>query len=114
MNLDSGLQILVANLYSPCPQPELAMGMPPHSDHGLLTLPTQSGICGLQLLHNGKWVNVNAIPNSFLVNTGDHIEAEAAKPSISRSHNSISRVILKLLEKRTCGRLRFAEMKLFF
>ncbi|KAH9722392.1 hypothetical protein KPL70_006720 [Citrus sinensis] len=77
MNLDSGLQILVANLYSPCPQPELAMGMPPHSDHGLLTLPTQSGICGLQLLHNGKWVNVNAIPNSFLVNTGDHIEFDS-------------------------------------
>ncbi|KAH9697602.1 2-oxoglutarate-dependent dioxygenase 19 [Citrus sinensis] len=74
MNLDSGLQILIANLYPPCPQPELAMGMPPHSDHGLLTLLTQNGICGLQLLHNGKWVNVNAVPNSFLVNTGDHIE----------------------------------------
>lgn len=74
MNLDSGLQILTANLYPPCPQPELAMGLPPHSDHGLLTLLTQNGIAGLQLLHNGKWVNVKAVPNSFLVNTADHIE----------------------------------------
>ncbi|KAJ4716838.1 protein DMR6-LIKE OXYGENASE 2-like [Melia azedarach] len=74
LNLDSGLQIMTVNLYPPCPQPELAVGMPPHSDHGLLTLLTQNGIAGLQVLHNEKWVNVNALPYSFLVNTGDHIE----------------------------------------
>ncbi|XP_062020631.1 2-oxoglutarate-dependent dioxygenase 19-like [Rosa rugosa] len=69
-----GLQVFIANLYPPCPQPELALGMPPHSDHGLLTLLIQNGINGLQVQHDGKWVNVNAIPNSFLVNTGDHLE----------------------------------------
>ncbi|KAJ0078025.1 hypothetical protein Patl1_37161 [Pistacia atlantica] len=74
LNLNSGLQLLIANLYPPCPQPDLAMGLPPHSDHGLLTLLTQNGIGGLQLQHNSKWVNVDAPPNSFLVNTGDHIE----------------------------------------
>lgn len=74
LNLNSGFQLLIANLYPPCPQPDLAMGLPPHSDHGLLTLLTQNGIGGLQLQHNGKWVNVDAPPNSFLVNTGDHIE----------------------------------------
>ncbi|EXC41811.1 putative 2-oxoglutarate/Fe(II)-dependent dioxygenase [Morus notabilis] len=74
LNLESGLQVFAANLYPPCPQPELAMGMPPHSDHGVLTLLIQNGICGLQIQHNGKWVNVNAIPNSFLVNTCDQLE----------------------------------------
>ncbi|GMN58968.1 hypothetical protein TIFTF001_028068 [Ficus carica] len=74
LNLESGLQAFVANLYPPCPQPELAMGMPPHSDHGLLTLLIQNGISGLQIQHNGKWVNVNAIPNSFLVNICDQLE----------------------------------------
>ncbi|XP_031285646.1 protein DMR6-LIKE OXYGENASE 2-like isoform X1 [Pistacia vera] len=74
LNLDSGLQILVANFYPPCPQPDLAMGMPPHSDHGLLTLLIQNENGGLQLQHNGKWVNVNASSNSFMVNTADHIE----------------------------------------
>ncbi|XP_057967722.1 2-oxoglutarate-dependent dioxygenase 19-like [Malania oleifera] len=75
LNLASdGFQILAANLYPPCPQPELAMGIHPHSDHGLLTLLIQNGIGGLQVQHNGKWVPVNANPTSFLVNTGDHME----------------------------------------
>ncbi|KAF9610813.1 hypothetical protein IFM89_025054 [Coptis chinensis] len=74
LELESGLQILTGNLYPPCPQPELAMGMPPHSDHGLLTLLIENEIGGLQLKHNGKWINVQALPNSFLVNTGDHLE----------------------------------------
>ncbi|GMI82809.1 Germination Insensitive to ABA Mutant 2, Gain-of-function in ABA-modulated Seed germination 2 [Hibiscus trionum] len=67
-------QLLVANMYPPCPQPELAMGLPPHSDHGLLTILMQNGIDGLQVMHKGKWVSINPLPNSFLVNTGDHME----------------------------------------
>ena len=74
MNMDSSTQVLVANLYPPCPQPELALGMPAHSDHGLLTLLIQNEVGGLQVEHKGKWFNVNAIPNSFLVNTGDQLE----------------------------------------
>ncbi|XP_052206113.1 2-oxoglutarate-dependent dioxygenase 19-like [Diospyros lotus] len=76
MDLESGFQVFVANLYPPCPQPELTMGMPPHSDHGLLSLLIQNDTPtgGLQLQHNGKWVNVNAPPNCFLINTADHLE----------------------------------------
>ena len=67
-------QLLVANMYPPCPQPELSMGLPPHSDHGLLTILMQNEFAGLQVMHNGKWVLINPLPNSFLVNTGDHME----------------------------------------
>ena len=74
MNMDSGLQILTVNLYPPCPQPEYAMGLPPHSDHSFLTLLIQNGIGGLQVQHKGQWFDVNPIPNSILVNTGDHLE----------------------------------------
>ncbi|XP_002265816.1 2-oxoglutarate-dependent dioxygenase 19 isoform X1 [Vitis vinifera] len=74
MNMDSGLQILTVNLYPPCPQPEYAMGMPPHSDHSFLTILIQNGIGGLQVQHKGQWFDVNPIPNSILVNTGDHLE----------------------------------------
>ncbi|KAH7847202.1 hypothetical protein Vadar_023205 [Vaccinium darrowii] len=74
MNLESGLQIFAANLYPLCPQPELAMGIPAHTDHGLLTLLIENEIGGLQIQHNGKWFNVNPLPNSFLVNTDDHLE----------------------------------------
>ena len=82
MNMDSGLQILTVNLYPPCPQPEEAMGMPPHSDHGLLTLFIQNGVGGLQVQHKGKWFDVNPTPNSILVNTGDHLEVPLFSYSI--------------------------------
>ncbi|KAM7481695.1 hypothetical protein LguiB_006278 [Lonicera macranthoides] len=74
LNLESGLQMFVVNLYPPCPNPEAAMGLPPHTDHGLLTLLMQNGVEGLQIQHNGKWVIINEIPNSFIVNVGDQLE----------------------------------------
>ncbi|XP_056166026.1 2-oxoglutarate-dependent dioxygenase 19-like [Syzygium oleosum] len=74
MNMDSSLQILAANLYPPCLQPELTMGAPPHADHGLLTIVLQNGIGGLQVHHDGKWVEIDPIPNAFLVYTGDHLK----------------------------------------
>ena len=77
LDLEQGKQIFIANLYPTCPQPELALGLPPHSDHGLLTLLIQNGIGGLQIHHEGKWVTVGALPNSFLVNTGDHLEVHS-------------------------------------
>ena len=74
VKLESAFQIFAANLYPPCPQPDLAMGLPPHSDHGLLTLLIQNGINGLQIQHQGKWINVKGVRNSFFVNTCDHLE----------------------------------------
>lgn len=69
-------QLLVANLYPPCPQPEVSMGLAAHSDHGLLTILMQNQLTGgLQVMHNAKWVPITPLPNSFLVNTdGDHME----------------------------------------
>ncbi|KAL3329636.1 hypothetical protein AABB24_033804 [Solanum stoloniferum] len=74
LEMKSGFQLFIANYYPCCPQPELALGMPPHSDHGLLTLIIQNQVGGLQVQHQGKWIHVNALPNSLLVNTGDHLE----------------------------------------
>ncbi|XP_039144557.1 protein DMR6-LIKE OXYGENASE 1-like [Dioscorea cayenensis subsp. rotundata] len=74
LDFSSCFQIIVGNLYPPCPQPELALGIPAHSDHGLLTILLQNGINGLQVKHKGKWLHVKPLPNSFLVNTGDHME----------------------------------------
>ncbi|KAF5448455.1 hypothetical protein F2P56_028990, partial [Juglans regia] len=74
MNLESGLQLMAANLYPPCSQPEVAIGLPPHSDHGLLTLLIHNGICGLQVQHKEKWVDVYSNSNAFVVNIGNHME----------------------------------------
>ncbi|XP_038904929.1 protein DMR6-LIKE OXYGENASE 2-like [Benincasa hispida] len=73
-NLESCSIVFAANLYPPCPQPELARGLPSHSDHCLLTILLQNQIAGLQILHHDKWLNVNPIPNSLLVNVADQLE----------------------------------------
>ncbi|GAA0163386.1 hypothetical protein Leryth_003817 [Lithospermum erythrorhizon] len=75
LELESGYQLFVANYYPPCPEPERAIGMPPHSDHGLLTFLIDNGIGGLEIQHNGKWLPINTtIPNAILVNVGDQLE----------------------------------------
>jgi isopenicillin N synthase-like dioxygenase len=89
LNMESCFQRLTANLYPPCPEPDLAIGMPPHSDHGLLTVLIQNGIGGLQLYHNGKWVNANAIANALLINIGDHIEVMSNGKYKSVLHRAI-------------------------
>ncbi|XP_044462661.1 probable 2-oxoglutarate-dependent dioxygenase SLC1 [Mangifera indica] len=72
---EDGSQLIVMNCYPSCPEPELTLGMTPHSDYGFLTLLLQDQLVkGLQILHGGNWVNVEPIPNSFVVNVGDHLE----------------------------------------
>lgn len=70
----NGSQLMVVNCYPPCPQPDLTLGMPPHSDYGFLTLLLQDQVEGLQIKFQDKWVTVQPIPNSFVVNIGDHLE----------------------------------------
>jgi isopenicillin N synthase-like dioxygenase len=71
---DKSSQVMVLNYYPACPEPELTLGMPPHSDYGCLTILLQDSIGGFQLLHDGQWKAVRPLPNSFIVNIGDHIE----------------------------------------
>ncbi|KAJ4848881.1 hypothetical protein Tsubulata_045423 [Turnera subulata] len=73
-DFQDGSQIIVFNCYPSCPEPDLTLGMPPHSDYGFLTLLLQDEVKGLQIQHEGKWVTVEPIPNSFVVNVGDHLE----------------------------------------
>lgn len=67
-------QMVVCHYYPPCPQPELAIGMVPHSDWGFLTVLLQNEIDGLQLLHNEQWINVAPMPGAFVVNLGDLLQ----------------------------------------
>nr|GMD08827.1 protein DMR6-LIKE OXYGENASE 2-like [Ipomoea batatas] len=89
--LDSMFQIFNVNYYPRCPQPELAIGMPPHSDHGLLTVLIHNEVGGLQIMHKGKWINDNrsALPNSLLVNIGDQLEIFSNGKYKSVSHRAM-------------------------
>ncbi|OMO84038.1 Isopenicillin N synthase [Corchorus olitorius] len=71
---ENGSQLMVVNCFPPCPEPDLTLGMPPHSDYGFLTLVLQDGVEGLQIQHKGKWITVEPMLNSFVVNVGDHLE----------------------------------------
>uniref|UniRef100_A0A0A9HCT3 Fe2OG dioxygenase domain-containing protein n=1 Tax=Arundo donax TaxID=35708 RepID=A0A0A9HCT3_ARUDO len=75
LNLESCFQILVGNHYPPYTGPEdMGMGLPVHSDHGLLTLLFQNGVDGLQVEHNGQWLLAKLIPGAFFVIAGDQLE----------------------------------------
>ncbi|OWM73025.1 protein SRG1-like isoform X2 [Punica granatum] len=70
-----GWQGMRMNYYPPCPQPELVMGLNPHSDADALTLLLQvNEIEGLQIRKDGMWVPVKTLPNAFVVNIGDTME----------------------------------------
>ncbi|AQK51586.1 Protein DMR6-LIKE OXYGENASE 2-like [Zea mays] len=70
----SSSHMMTVNCYPACPQPELTLGMPSHSDYGLFTFVLQDHVEGLQVMHDGRWLTIDPIPGSFVVNVGDHLE----------------------------------------
>ena len=62
------------NMYPPCPQPELALGVEPHTDMSGLTILVPNDVPGLQLWKDNNWVAVDYIPNALFVHIGDQIE----------------------------------------
>ena len=70
-----GIQSMRINYYPPCPQPELVMGLNPHSDGGGLTILLQANeVEGLQIKKDGQWVPIKPLPNAFIINIGDLLE----------------------------------------
>ncbi|CAA3006529.1 protein DMR6-LIKE OXYGENASE 2-like isoform X1 [Olea europaea var. sylvestris] len=67
-------QHMALNYYPPCPQPELTYGLPGHADPNVITILLQDDVPGLQVLNNGKWLAVNPIPHTFIINIGDQIQ----------------------------------------
>lgn len=66
---------LRVNYYPPCPRPDQALGLTPHTDASALTLLLQfeaSG--GLQVLKDMEWVTVPWPKDAMLVNVGDLLE----------------------------------------
>lgn len=63
------------NYYPPCPRPDLAIGITPHSDASALTLLTQfDATGGLQVLRDQKWLTLPWPSDALLVNVGDLLE----------------------------------------
>lgn len=63
------------NYYPSCAQPDLVLGVSPHSDSSSITLLVQDDeITALQIKHDGLWVPVRPIPSAIVVNIGDVME----------------------------------------
>ncbi|KAJ8900248.1 hypothetical protein K2173_024888 [Erythroxylum novogranatense] len=73
-DIDNGSQVMTVNCYPACPEPELTLGIPAHSDYGTLTILHQS-CSGLQLLDsNENWVPVPLVEGALIVLLGDQLE----------------------------------------
>lgn len=67
---------LRVNFYPKCPQPDLTLGLSPHSDPGGLTLLlTDDHVQGLQFRREDGWGTIRSLPDAFIVNVGDQIQA---------------------------------------
>lgn len=67
-------QHMAINYYPPCPQPDLTYGLPGHADPNVITILLQDDVAGLQVLKDGKWIAVNPIPHTFIVNIADQLQ----------------------------------------
>ncbi|KAG8380813.1 hypothetical protein BUALT_Bualt06G0055500 [Buddleja alternifolia] len=66
---------LRVNFYPKCPQPDMTLGLSPHSDPGGMTflLPDQH-VPGLQVRRGDGWITVKPAPHAFIVNIGDQLQ----------------------------------------
>ena len=62
------------NYYPPCPRPDLALGVPPHTDLSSLTILVPNEVPGLQVFQDDRWIDVQYIPNALVIHIGDQIE----------------------------------------
>ncbi|XVF36979.1 hypothetical protein REPUB_Repub19eG0105500 [Reevesia pubescens] len=61
--------------YPPCPHPERVNGLRAHTDAGGVILLFQDDkVGGLQVLKDGQWIDVQPLPHTIVINTGDQIE----------------------------------------
>lgn len=88
------------NYYPPCPQPEMAYGVPAHTDPNCITILFQDEVGGLEIrAKDDTWVAVKPQSEALVINIGDSLEVWTNRKFRSVQH----RVVLK----KTQGRLSF-------
>jgi len=53
---------------------ELTCVLRDHTDPTIITILSEQNVHGLQILHDGEWMNVNLSPNHLIVLTGDLLQ----------------------------------------
>lgn len=95
-DIEQGSQVIAVNCYPACPEPNLTLGLPPHSDYGLLTIILQNQQ-GLEIMDsNEKWQSVPVIKEALVVQLGDQMEVL----SNGRYKSVVHRAIVNSEKKR--------------
>nr|QMU26475.1 FLS1 [Muscari aucheri] len=66
--------LLKINYYPPCPRPDLALGVVAHTDMSAITVLVPNDVPGLQVFKDGRWLDVEYVPNALVVHVGDQVE----------------------------------------
>ncbi|XP_076927597.1 flavanone 3-dioxygenase 3-like [Bidens hawaiensis] len=94
-DIKEGSQVMAVNCYPFCPEPDLALGMPPHTDYGTLTILNQSHQ-GLEIMDRDKnWHSVPYIKGALIVQLGDQLEVISNGRYKSIPHRAILNVQTK-------------------
>ncbi|MFS7977021.1 putative anthocyanidin synthase [Helianthus anomalus] len=81
---------LRVNFYPKCPQPDLTLGISPHSDPGGITVLLQDDhVSGLQVRKDNAWLTVKPIPNAFIINLADQLQVVSNAQYKSVEHRVI-------------------------
>ncbi|XP_006347975.1 putative inactive flavonol synthase 2 [Solanum tuberosum] len=73
-DIAEGSQVMAVNCYPACPEPDLTLGLPPHTDYGMISIILQNHQ-GLQIMgQDEKWHSVPLIEGALTVLLGDHME----------------------------------------
>jgi isopenicillin N synthase-like dioxygenase len=70
---------------------EKEQGLPPHTDTSFMTLLPYNRVQGLQVrLTNGRWIDVPAVPCSFVVNSGNMLRRWSNNRCMSTPHQVVN------------------------
>ncbi|KAI9072162.1 hypothetical protein K1719_045876 [Acacia pycnantha] len=88
--IEEGMNIVFVNSYPFCSEPNLASGLAPHTDHGLVTILLQS-YPGLQIKNGDDiWVKVPFLEGAVFVLLGDQMEVLSNGIYKSVIHQAVS------------------------
>ncbi|KAE8731733.1 hypothetical protein F3Y22_tig00002684pilonHSYRG00057 [Hibiscus syriacus] len=83
-------RMMVGHCYPHCPQPDLTVGIASHTDPGVLTLLLQDHIGGLQIKHEGDWVDVKPVHGALVINIADILQILSNDEYISVEHRVLA------------------------
>ncbi|XP_074317846.1 flavanone 3-dioxygenase 2-like [Silene latifolia] len=99
---------LIVNHYPPCPDPNLTLGIPKHTDPSLITIIQSCHVPGLQVIKNGEWFSVETPPNSFIVFMGNQMvvvsngELKAVEHRVVNATEARTSIVFNLIPSEDC------------